>query len=133
VRCYISVDNIPQLRLQVYFKILNRCQALNYLYVTQKLQIISVGMIKIHPRTSSFICFASNWNLNTDFGSAPHYSATEIKMRMSNFLKEICIFFNISIICIMWFSSLLFYEYLGSLFQREGKSGQGVKLTTKSI
>jgi len=55
-------------------------------------------MIKIHPRTSSFIGFISIQNLNTNFGPAPHYSASEIKIGMSNFLKEICIFFNISII-----------------------------------
>lgn len=102
MQCYISVDNISQFRLQVSegkrrnFKVLSRFQALNY--VTQKLQIIYLGMIKIHLRMSSFIRFASIQNLNTDFGPAPHYSASEIKIRMSNFLKEIFIYFNISII-----------------------------------
>jgi hypothetical protein len=94
----IYVDNIPQFILQVYegdshnLKVLNRCQALNYV-THRKLQIIPVGMITFHPRRSSFIHFASIKNLNTDFGPAPLYSASEIKIHMSNVSKDICILF----------------------------------------
>ena len=98
MQCYISVDNTPQFRLQVSegnrhnFKVLNRCQDLNY--VTQKKKIVNnicendndpsshfqFYTFRINPelqytfrfnqpRTSIRISVQSIKNLNTHFGS----------------------------------------------------------------
>jgi hypothetical protein len=123
MQCYISVDNIPQFRLQVSegnrcnFKVLNRCQALNY--VTQKITNNICGNDKDPAPHFQVYTFRIKPNLNKDFEAAPHYSASEIRIRMSNFLKEICIFFNISIIQHYVVFLAAYSMSIGVSFQRE--------------